>query len=86
MSSGLELEADGELNLPFTEEGAVGAGGQAERSIGGQAWCGHAGAVSRRTLKIVSRGVHAGNLGAIEEVEGFSQHFDLSLFTNAETT
>src|SRR5438552_2342568 len=76
MSSALELEAHCKLHLPFAEQCAVRAGGLAEGRVEGQG----------RTGQVIKRRIYAGDLGSIEEVERFAQHFDFGLFADTEPT
>src|ERR1043166_880365 len=82
-SSDLELEANGQLNLALAEQCAVSTRHLLERGVEDQALRAAAGRAARGRERI-DRGVHAGYLGAVEEVEGFAEHFDLGLLSNRE--
>ena len=82
----LEFKSDCQLHLPFAEQGAVRAGCLAKRSVGDQTRSQSAGAARRRGREVIERAVNSGDLRAIQEVKGFSEDFDLCLFTDREAS
>ena len=77
----LKLETSGKLNLTFAEEEAVGkVTRRAERRVESS---NH---VRARSAKHVHAVVHTGHLRAVEDVEAFSQQFDLRTFSHLEAT
>jgi len=78
----LELEPSSQLNLPLTEEGAVGTGNGPEGSVSGQAlrnarW-------TPGSTPGVKSGIHKGDLRTIEQVETFGQQLQLGTLSDIE--
>src|SRR5215218_8648679 len=79
-SARLELEAGSELHLTLTEQRAVSTGYIKERvgshSVEGQ----------RVTRLVIDSWVDVSDLGTVENVESFSQQFELDTFSQAESS
>src|SRR5687768_455150 len=81
-SSALEFKANCQLDLTFSEERAVSSSDDTERRIFHQTLreTGRA----TRSGKVIQVGVHAGDLGSVEQVKGFRQNLQPGSLSNVE--